>query len=213
MDIERYVFGFMDLETTGHDPLKRVGDILIPWHEIIEIGVVVVDQPNLEELGEFNQKVKPEHPERCLPGLVNDYPVRAERGEWNDAYCLSETLEKLFHFFGQWEATIILAGHNFFFDWNFLQTAFAWCSVLEDKWRKYIHYSRLDTRSMGVQELLGPDEIYYPSKFSIRSGRISEQLGIEPEPHPHKALNGARQALEIYKKLYELKRFSKGGQK
>lgn len=206
MDKKIPPFLFLDIETTGHDPLKRVGDALMPWHEIIDIGAVLVDQRDLVVLGEFNQKIMPEHPERCLPNLVNDYLIRASEGEWEGAPPLSEAIERLFHFVAQWEVAVIPEGHNFFFDWSFLQAAFAWCGVDEATWQKYFHYTRLDTRSMAFQELSAPDELYDPSEYSLRNSRLAERLGIAPEPYPHIGINGAYQAYEVHKKIREIKR-------
>jgi len=200
---EEYIFGFIDIETTGHDPLKKVGNVLVPWHEIIEIGMVVADQPNFDKLGEFEIKINPQHPERCISNLINEYPKRAFNGEWNDAVSLNCALKKLFEFLGQWQEKIIPTGHNFFFDWNFLQVAFVCCDILNEDLSRFFHYTRLDTRSMAVQELLEPNVIYDPREFSVRSGKISKRLGIKQEPYPHTALNGAMQSYKIFKKIRE----------
>lgn len=206
-----YPLLFLDLETTGHDPLKLVNGVLAPWHEIIEIGGVFVEQRSLVKLDEFDMKVRPEHPERCLPNLVNDYPERAKRGEWDNAFTQRGAI---WIFLGGYcakmnsvmNSVVIPAGQNFFFDWSFLVVAFAGCGIDEKVWQKYLHYTRLDTRSMAVQELLKPDEVYFPNNYSLRNPRLSEVLGLPPEPYPHRALNGAHQAYLVYKALRELKR-------
>ena len=41
--MESYQLCFLDLETTGHRPLEWDGEHLIPWNEIIDIGVVLAD--------------------------------------------------------------------------------------------------------------------------------------------------------------------------
>lgn len=205
MEPKHYLLGFIDLETTGHDPIKRLEDRLIPWHEIIEIGAIFTDPVTLDVLGEFEIKVNPEHPERCLPNLVNDYPSRVINGEWDYAVPLTTGIRYLLNSCIRLGATSIPIGQNFFFDWSFLSVALTWCGVMEDEWRKSLHYSRLDTRSMAVQQLLASGEVYNPSQYSLRNESLAKRLGIPMETYPHKALNGARQSLLVYKKLRELK--------
>lgn len=222
MDQKLLPFLFLDLETTGHDPLKRVciknsggasKYILVPWHEIIDVGAVMVKQ-DLTEMGEpFSLKVKPEHPERCLLNLVNDYPKRAVTGEWENAVSLHEALIRLFSWIQRTapqQAVAIPGGQNWFFDWSFLVVAFAACGIIENEWRQYLHYTRFDTRSMAIQELWEPGTPYDPSDYSLRNDRLAKRLGIPAEPYPHEALNGAREALMVYRKLVELKKHRLG---
>lgn len=198
------VFCFLDLETTGHDPLKRVNGQLIIWHEIIELGAVFADSQNLEKLGEFEIKIKPEHPERCLPNLVNDFPARYARGEWEDSTLLSGAISGFMDRCGKLNTPLFLVGQNFSFDWLFVTTAFAWCGIQEDCWKQYFHYSRLDTRSMAVHEFLDFGKPYSPDDYSLRNARLSKHLDIPQEPYPHEALNGARQSYLVFRKLREL---------
>ncbi len=202
---------FLDLETTGHDPLKKVNGYLVPWHEIIDIAALLVEQKNLKVLGFLKTKVRPEHPERCLPNLVNHYPERAARGEWDEAVPLRHALDELLPFASKYGTVAVPGGQNWFFDWSFLTVAFAWCDISESEYSKHLHYTRFDTRSMAVQELLRPGEVYDPAEFSIRNGRLLTRLGLEPEPEVHEAINGARKAFEVYRKLMykKLERVSK----
>ena len=199
-------FCFLDIETTGHDSLKRVGDVLVPWHEIIEVGAVFTDPQNLDVCGEFETKIQPEHPERCLPDIVNDYPNRSAVGEWGSAVPLNVAVDKLFSYCKQFKSPMFLIGQNFSFDWSFLNTGLTWCGIEESDWKRYFHYSRLDTRSMAVQELFDPSRPYDPNDYSIRNERLAKRLSITQEPYPHKALNGARQSYLIFKKLREIRK-------
>lgn len=203
---KRHPLLFNDNETTGHDPLRKIGNYLVPWHEIIDMGAILVDPDTLEVLDTFEQKVIPTHPERCLPNLVNHYPERARRGEWKNAVYLEPAVRKFLEFAGSRGVPAVVLGQNYFFDWSFISVAFAWCGIMESEWGRYLHYTKLDTRSMSVQELLRPGEVYDPDEFSIRNGKLLERLGIEPEPEVHAAINGARKAFEVYKKLREIKR-------
>jgi len=199
-------FCFLDIETTGHDSLKRVDDVLVPWHEIIEIGTVFVNSQSLNICGEFEIKVRPKHPERCLLNLVNDYPERSLAGEWDNAVSLDIAINNFFGYCNKFKLPIFLVGQNFSFDWLFLNIAFTWCGTYENGWQKYFHYSRLDTRSMAVQELFNPSRPYDPNDYSIRNERLAKRLNITQEPYPHKALNGARQSYLIFKKLREIRK-------
>ncbi|HEY4486659.1 MAG TPA: 3'-5' exonuclease [Candidatus Paceibacterota bacterium] len=200
-----YPLLFLDTETTGHDPLRCVGGSLAMWHEIIEVGMVAVASDTLNVLGNFEIKITPKHPERCLPDLINHYPARAARGEWNNAVSLPVAISELFLFCSERNVgPFALIGQNFFFDWSFLSVALATCAVAEDEWSKFFHYAKLDTRSMAVQELAGP-EGYDPKDYSLRGGLLQKRLCIPPEPLPHTALNGAYQAYHLYKALAQKK--------
>ncbi len=196
---------FLDLETTGHDPLMRLGRMIVPWHEIIDAGGLLIDQRDLSIIDMFECKMKPGHPERCLPKLVNDYPERARRGEWDNAILLEAAIGRLLDFAGQTGVPAILAGQNFFFDWNFLMVSLALCDVTETMRDAAFHYTRLDVRSMAVDALLKPGEVYDPGEFSMRNGKLLARLGIEPEPEVHTGPNGAMKSLEVYRKLSQLR--------
>ncbi len=207
--MKNYPFLFLDIETTGHDPVKRIGNRLVAWHEIIDMGWVLAGSTDLSYIAEGEVKINPEHPGRCLLDLINHYPERAARGEWGNAVPLARGIEKLLEFVTQHVApgVAVLRGQNFFFDWSFLSIAFAWSGISQEELgSKYFHYSRLDNRSMAVQELLAPGTPYDPADFSMRSGRLFTELDIEPEPAVHTAINGARKAHEVAVALNKLKR-------
>jgi len=201
---------FLDLETTGHDPLKKLGLLsdteveLMPWHEIIEIGAIAADPKSLEIFGTFEIKVAPRHPDRCLEDLINHYPERAAKGEWDEAVPLYDAIQEFIAFCGKWEMAHLI-GQNFFFDWLFLKIAFMVCGVTDEDIRTHIHYKMLDTASMAVQELLTSGECYDPQNFSLRSGLLQKQLGLPPEPEPHTALNGAFQAHSVFLALRKIR--------
>lgn len=203
------ILAFIDLETTGHDTLKlnRYGSLNV-WHEIIDIGCVLVRSDTLEVVGEFETLVWPEHPERCIPNIINHYPERATVGEWDDAVPLKKAIRDLFATCAEYSngEVVVPGGQNWFFDWSFLTVAFAQCGISEDEWMQYLSYKRFDTASMAISALREPHTSLDMSVFSLRSGKLQELLGIEPEPIPHRAINGARQALEVFRKLDALKR-------
>jgi DNA polymerase III epsilon subunit-like protein len=198
-------FVFLDLETTGHEPVRRVGGLLVPWNEIIEVGAVAVEQGTFEESESFEAKVNPEHPERCIPDIINRYPERARDGDWDGAHGLGSTLRS----FLDWcrgvspHQPVFPIGQNPSFDWSFLTVAFVWCGIRESEWSRNLHYAHLDTRSMAVHALWQPGTPYVPSDFSLRTDALATNLRIPPEPLPHEALNGARKAAEVFRRLRE----------
>lgn len=201
-----FPFLFLDLETTGHEPLKRFGDALYPWHEIIEIGGVIARQPSLEVIKDFHIYVRPEHPERGDPKAyaINHYPERAAKGEWDNAMILDTAIRLMFANVKSVTKKItkcVLFGQNFTFDWRFLGAAFDWCDITEGELDEFFDYGRLDTRSQAVGKFLRPGQPYVRQDYSMRSGLLQKKLGLPPEPLPHTALNGAYQVYRAFKKL------------
>lgn len=201
-----YSFLFLDLETTGHDPVKRVDGNLVSWHEIIDIGAVMVNPASGEFVTTpFEVKVRPEHPERCLPNLINHYPARAADGEWKGAVSLAYALKMFFVWIEATPYLPVLGGQNFFFDWSFLTVALTLCDIEEAEREKHFHYTRFDTRSMAMQELGEPWTSYDPAAYSLRNDQLANRLRISEEPVPHKALNGALQSYRVWRALQFLK--------
>jgi len=58
MDFKKRPLAIVDIETTGDDELK---------HEILEIGLLVVRQKDLEVIDSGNWLVKPHHIETAVP--------------------------------------------------------------------------------------------------------------------------------------------------
>lgn len=173
---------FIDTETTGLLPEK---------HEIIEIGLVLVEQSlppdgkiNLEVLEEWEVKVKPEHIEQADPEsmLINHY----NEAEWTFAVDLPKALEAL----SQKTSNAIMVGHNVAHDYSFLQKAFTQTGV-ENK----MHYHKLDTISIAFAKLYAREEV---EKLSLRA--LCEYLGVENK-NAHTALADARATFEVFEKL------------
>jgi len=176
---------FIDLETTGLEPDK---------HEIIEIGIVLVEQSisdekkmKMEVLEEFEVKVKPEHIENADPvGLrINHYNEK----DWLFAADLQNALRTV----SEKTKGAIMVGHNVAFDFAFLENAFERLGI-ENK----MHYHKLDTISIAFAKLYGHENI---DKLSLRV--LCEYLGIK-NARAHSALSDARATLEVFQKLMEL---------
>ncbi len=74
---------FTDLETSGD---------VFGKHEILEIGLVVVNQKSLEIIDTLNIKVKPERIENAVPAALERNGYNAH--SWKDAVALSRAMQE-----------------------------------------------------------------------------------------------------------------------
>ncbi len=182
--MRKHRLAFIDTETTGFDP---------DTHELIEIGVVLVDQdwsgtkPTFKIVDEFDIKIKPNHIETADPVSlrVNKYdPI-----DWVLAYTLKEGMQIL----SDKTKDCIMVAHNLCFDAGFLDRAFKATSVVNT-----MHYLRIDTITMSFAKLHGRDDI---DKYSLRT--LCEYFKIENK-NAHTALADARALHTLYEKLVEI---------
>ncbi len=173
--IKETSLAFIDLETTGFDPEKQ---------EIIEIGCIVLRQPDLKVLAELDLKVKPEHIETAEPEAlaVNGY----NSGDWLFAVDLAQALKAL----NEKAEGAIMVSHNITFDWPFLQHAFAKTGVPNNLARV-----RLDLLSMAFVKLCQNDRV---QRFNL--GALAEFFGLK-NAQAHTAMADIATSVEIYKKL------------
>jgi len=168
-----------DLEMTGLD-----ADI----HEIIEIGLVVINQDTLEIIDTLDVKVKPEHIETAAPDAlaVNGY----KEEDWKDAASLYDAMVQ----YNQKTPNAVFAGWNITFDWAFMEKAFKKTGI-----RHTMEYHRIDILSFAWGKLRnrGLDQ--------IRLSAICRYFGIEEEPKQHRAINGAMKAYEVLQKLLAMR--------
>lgn len=164
-----------DLETTGLDA---------SIHEIIEIGALLVDIETLKVMHELSIKVLPTNIQTAsFKALeVNGYNELA----WRNAIHLLDAIE----LYSACAKDAIFCSHNVAFDWSFMQAAFRKTGVQDT-----IDYHRLDIFTMAYTSLKNSRL----EKFSLNE--IALRLGIDKEPTPHRAINGALVAYEIFKRL------------
>lgn len=174
MNISR--LAIVDLETSRKDPFTG--------GEILEIGVVVVDGESLQTLHELDLKVRPEHLELADPESLRVNGFTTE--DWADAVPLANAM-------AQFVATILgteVATYNIKFDWPFLASALYATGMQPE-----ISYHGRCVYTLAYEVLRNK---HLPS-YGLSA--IAEYLGLGKEPLPHRAINGARLASEVYRRL------------
>ena len=164
-----------DVETTGLD-VRR--------HEIIEIGLVVIDQKTFEIKDTLDIKVAPSHIETSDPksSLVTGY----RPDHWGGAVSLKEAMTQ----YAAKTQGALFAAWNVAFDWQFIEEAFRATGV-----RNGMDYHLVDVPSIAWSLLRGK------GLGTFRLEKVCEFLGIPPEPSPHRGINGAMKAYEVLKRL------------
>ena len=172
-DTKTAPLSFIDLEMTGLEAAK---------HEILEIGLLKVSQPDLEIIESWEVKVRPENlasaDEEALK--VNGFSEE----KWKDAISLKEAMEVL----APKASGTILAGWNIATDYAFLDAAVTKTGVKLD-----FHKHVFDAHS------------YAAAKLGLEWGSsglstTTKNLGIEILGH-HSALPDAIACFEVYKKV------------
>lgn len=165
----------IDLETTGLDPTK---------HEIIEVGMIIVSQPNLEIIETYEAKVKPLHIETSTSEAltVNGY----NKQEWENAQNIEDVLQDI----ADKAADCIICNHNVNFDWSFLLEGFTKYNITHS-----FDYHMYDIASMIWLKL---SDTQLPR---LNLNITAQFLGVESEPNQHRALNGATVACNVLRAL------------
>ncbi|MEK7462857.1 MAG: 3'-5' exonuclease [Patescibacteria group bacterium] len=165
-----------DVETTGLDPKV---------HEIVEIGLVIIDQTTLEIINKLNIKVKPEHIETASEYALklNGYNV----ADWEKAISLPEAMA----LYAEKTKEAMFCAHNVTFDWSFIDAAFKKTGVKNE-----MDYHRLDLFTMAWLKFSDSGL----EKFNMNE--IAKFLGIPEEPMPHCGITGAMTEYEIFKEIY-----------
>ena len=179
MEFVRRPLAITDVETTGFDA---------GIHEIIEIGLVLADQETLKIKDEWAVKVKPRKIRTAAEKALK--VAGYNKLDWLKAVTLKEAMEV----YSKKTKNAIFVAQNSFFDWSFLSEAFKNTGV-ED----HTDYHRVDLFTIGWSKA---KELKGLSKFTLKE--MCQYFGIDPEPMPHRALNGAKKAWEVLKKLREV---------
>ena len=168
-----------DVKTTG---------LSSRFHEIIDVGLVVVEPDNLEGFEikyVFDYKVKPLHPERATPKAVeiNGY----NKHDWRDAH----SLESIMKLYAELTKDAVFVARNVTFDWSFIEEAFRNTQV-----ENLMDYHRIDLFSLAWAK---KNKLPGLKRFNLNE--LCKYFGIPEEPLPHTGINGAMCEWEVLKKL------------
>lgn len=177
-----------DVETSGNH---------FGTHEILEIGLVLINQNTLEILDQWSIKVKPEHIETAFiqpphkkRGRVDGQAVLDYCGyneeDWRNSVPLKEAIKT---YMIKAKGAIFCA-YNDGFDYGFIEEACRKTGVLMD-----LDYHSIDILTLIIEKLRGQGV----DRLNVNAA--AQFFGLPPEPMPHRALNGALLEYEIYKRL------------
>lgn len=174
MGFKERPLAIVDIETSGDDELK---------HEILEIGLLIVRQKDLEVIDSGNWLIKPHHIENAIPAVLirNGY----KEDDWKDA----KELFQVMPLFSEKTKYAIFTAFNVTFDWSFINNAFRITGV-----PNLMDYHRLDILTLAWAKI--GDNL---ESLSLKA--VCKFLEIPPEPEPHRAINGAENALKVLRKL------------
>lgn len=193
MNFEDRPIAFTDLATTGLEKFRKQDpaiDHLTPWHEICEIGLVLANPRTLEIIDTWSTKVKIQYPHRMSPQAqdLNGY----NEADWRNAMELLPALEE----YSRRTKEAVFTAHNSTFDcWGFLEIAFT-ANYIEHKLD--FHRICVLNKSRTILEVKG-----YPLP-PYQLDDVAELLKLGRESLPHRALNGAMKAYEVYKEVQNL---------
>jgi DNA polymerase III alpha subunit (gram-positive type) len=165
----------VDLETSGLDPLI---------HEILDLAVLVVDQATLKVQTRYSARVRPTNVRRAAKRAlaVIGYSER----EWRNAVSLTTAME----IFSEKAHDAILCASNIHLAKSFLDVAYQRCGV-EDT----TSYHHVDLMSLAW------DRAAALGLTRLTMAELSRTLGLEAEPQPRRAVDGARAQLALLRAL------------
>lgn len=164
-----------DLEMTGLDP---------HIHEIIEIGLVVVDPATMDITDTLDVKVKPEHIQTADPQALKTNGYAPE--DWGDAVSLKDALQR----YAAKTENAVFCAQTINNDWGFLAEGFYRTGV-----KHTMDYHMIDIPSIAWAALR------HTGIQKVRLRELCKYFGIPPEPDQHRAINGATKAYEVLKRL------------
>ena len=181
----------LDIETTGTDPR---------FHSIASIGAIDFDQP---ERGEFYAECK------IFDGARIEKEALAVNGfteaELIDSKKKTDAeIVKDFLTWAKQSKDHTMAGQNPHFDTSF---------VIATAERNHLDFSIpkriIDLHSICLAHMIWKEKIppLAHNRSDLNSDSIMKYVGIPPEVHPHKAINGARIEAEAFSRLLHNKSF------
>lgn len=165
----------------------ETGGLSFRKHEILEIGLIVVDLDTMEIVDTFEAKVRPERPLDIdsRAAAVNGY----NEAEWEDAMTPYQAISM----YTEKARGCTFLAHNNIFDYGFLDQMAHDTGVPLPFTRH-----RLDLLTLAWGELRGITD-----KLSLKA--LCGILGLPEEPERHSALEGAMAAYRVFGALMELR--------
>tara|TARA_B110000116_G_scaffold171857_1_gene148537 strand:+ start:3205 stop:3849 length:645 start_codon:yes stop_codon:yes gene_type:complete len=184
------LFAIVDLETTGLNP---------NYNEIIDIGLILIDE-DMNEIGRFNSKILPLHPERINPEArkINGFDLILWKKE--NALTSEEATKKLIDFLSNFKRKPYFIAFNSWFDSAFLSNLFRTYDYRFDNW---FDYKVFDIPSMALA--CG----YFPEGENFNDD-LAKLLNVTPEtknPLVHTGESGVNYNYAILKSLQKKKCF------
>jgi DNA polymerase III epsilon subunit-like protein len=168
---------FIDLEMTGLDVEK---------HEIVEIGALLVRQPDFKIMNSYYTKVAPTHIETGDPKSLR--VIRYAAKDWADAIPLKQALMELSEF----APNCMLAGWCVQNEWDFLNHALA-----ENSLPYFYSHRLIEVFSLAYAHYFDDADMRFISLPSV-----SRALGVHIDQH--KPDSDIRATYEIFRQLVSL---------
>lgn len=175
--IKKRLLAFTDLEFSG----------LKANNEILQIGCVLVSQPDFEIVAEWQTRVRPKRIENADRRSLK--MIGYEPDKWKDALPLKKALQQ----FDAFVADAVLIGYNVVGDFYQLKKSYYQAGLTP----RY-HWQVLDVQSMIFMELYRSDMDGFRMREVVRHFNVKQDQW-------HDALDDSRATLEIFKKLMKRK--------
>ena len=165
---------FIDVEATGH---------VFGHHEIVELAMIRTSADAKQERGTWYRKLRPRFPERITPKALEI--TGYSKSAWSDGV---EATAEVWKSFAEFARNAVPVCHNPTFDRAHITLAAAAVGVTD---------LGVDYHWIGTESLSWP--LYKNSampKMSLE--QLCRHFGINPEPMPHTAMNGAEVCRAVY---------------
>lgn len=179
---------YIDLETSGLSEL---------FHDVLEIGLIIEDGAG-REVAEYSSFIQ-RGALHILQERANAQALKINGITLNEEFIqiskpvkeIQHDLIALFQKFRLTKENAVFVANNPQFDMTFLGQIVPKDTQAAHKWP----YRSLDLHTLAYAKL---------GKLGMSKDKVAEFVGLEPEPHPHRAINGTRHLRDVIKRLEKL---------